>query len=251
MNRVSGPYVEMGSWAFGTVGTGNAQPDDGGPMIDNPYDWSGGDRFQAVAWGRGYLYGLTGPYGLVDDAPVSAAAELYEPFADGIRSGRYAASAGLDIFSGTIDTVDRSYFPVGAELVVGSVASLDKDVIDVAKLASSAFSTVLMAFTNSVLATHQLTPAARVVSDLTRHFGGTVAALGHPSCDFFLGGAIDIGDMGAELRLTPLFRTQSAALSAATNFGRPRHFVARWSSERCAEFTVLDAHWPSRQYVGC
>lgn len=220
-------------------------------MIDNPYDWSGSDRFQAVAWGRGYLYGLTGPFGLVDDAPASAAAELYEPFADGVRSGQCAASAGLDIFSGTIDTVDRSFFPVGAELVVESAASIAEDVIGVAKLASAAFSTVLMAFTNAVLATHQLTPTARVVPELARHFGGTVAALGHPSCDFFLGGAVDFDDAGAELRLTPLFRTQSAAYCAATDFGRPRHFVARWSSGRCAELTVLDAHWPSRQYVGC
>ena len=224
-------------------------------MIDNPYDAWGGDRFRAAAWGRGYLFGLTGPVGLagdeigdVADCATVAPTELSEPFIHGTRSGRYAADGGLDIFGGTIDTAERGYFPATAALRVDA-GDLDPDVVDMVTLASSAFSMVLMAFTNVVLANHESVPADRVSTALTRHFGDTVASLGRPPCDFFFGGAVDFADSGAEMRLTPLFRSRPAAQGAVADFGRPRSFVASWSSDRCERLTVLDAHWPARRVV--
>lgn len=220
-------------------------------MIDNPYDGCGGNRFRAAVWGRGYLFGLTGPVGVSEQTPACVSAEYRAVFADGARLGRSAATSGLDIFRGAIDTADRGWFPVTAELSVESAGCIDRDAIDVVRVAGSAFAMVLMTFTNVVLANHRVTPAPEVVAGLTRHFCRTVTALGRPACEFYLGGAVDFGDVGGELRLTPLFRSRAEARGAALDFGRPRHFVAGWSCGRPDTLTVLDAHWPSLRHIAC
>lgn len=218
-------------------------------MIDNPYDGCAGDRFAAAVWGRGYLFGLAGPADVPDQLPADLPPEYRTAFADGAARGHCAAVAGLDIFHGVIDSADRGWFPAAAELAVESARDVDGGAVDMVKVASSAFAMVLMAFTNVVLANHRLTPPDEVVDGLARHFSRTVAALGRPSCEFFLGGAVDFGDVGGELRLTPMYRSPTAARCAAIEFGRPRHFVVGWSTGRPGVLTVLDVQWPSLRRV--
>lgn len=224
----------------------------GGPMIDNPYDGCAGGRFAAAVWGRGYLYGLTGPVDAVDDvdpSPAALSAECRVAFADGAARGHCAAVTGLDIFHGAIDTADRSWFPATAELAVESADPVDGGALDMAKVASSAFAMVLMAATNVMLVNHRLTPPAEVADGLARHFSRTVTALGRPPCEFYLGGAVDLGDVGGELRLTPMYRLLAAARCAAIEFGRPRHFLVGWSTGRPGVLTLLDVHWPLMRRV--
>lgn len=220
-------------------------------MIDNPYDWAGGDHFRAVAWGRGYLFGLTGPTDDLEAVPESTAVELRSAFCEGMWLGHCAAACGLDIFRGPIDVLDREQFPADAELAVTSTGFIDLYVEAAVRVASSAFSTVLMAFTNVLLANHRSTSATEVAHQLDRHFVGTISSMGRRPCTFYVGGAVDFGEVGGELRLTPLFRAQSAARCAALEFGRPSHFVACWSADRSDTLTVLDAYWPALRGATC
>src|ERR1700756_581949 len=99
-------------------------------MIENPFDRDPFEPSQAVAWGQGFLFGLTGPLESVDQAPDSITEDVRDVFNEGVLSGQDAAIHGLDIFPPCIDTEEHEHIPPEAELtldVVGFIVEVAKD----------------------------------------------------------------------------------------------------------------------------
>ncbi len=69
-----------------------------GLMITNPFDQVPFDPSQALAWGQGFLFSLTGPLASTEQAPDSIADDVRDAFEKGVLAGQQAAIDGLDIF---------------------------------------------------------------------------------------------------------------------------------------------------------
>jgi hypothetical protein len=208
-------------------------------MITNPFDEPPFAPSQAEAWGQGFLFGLTGPMSSTEQAPDDIAEEVREAFEAGVLTGQQSAVNGLDIFPECVDTEEPEHVPLAAELSLegaGFVADLVKD----ATLASAAFSTAFMVALDIALATHHFTPPEEVINGITQQFFNTIEGLGRADCTFFIGGAIDLAQAGCQVKLTPLFRTQSQAHDAAVALGRSVFFVGEWHANQCGTMKVVE-----------
>jgi hypothetical protein len=210
-------------------------------MISNPYDMPPllpGNE-QAQAWGWGFLFGLSGPLYSTEQAPESIAQELLQPFEEGVLAGQQSAIYGLDIFPPYIDTEEGEHVPLSAELGLEGVSFVG-ELLQGAKLATAAFSTIFMVALDIALAAHHYTPPEQVIDGLNRDFFKVIEALGREDCAFFVGGGIDFSQRGAQLQLTPLYRTQELAHAAATGLGRALWFVGEWHANQCGTMTIVE-----------
>jgi hypothetical protein len=211
----------------------------GRPLIENPFDQDPFAPSQAFAWGQGFLFGLTGPFESTEQAPDEISEDVREAFEKGVLSGQQAAIDGLDIFPQCVDTEEQEHVPLAAELGL-EAAGFAVELIEAAKLASAAFSTCFMAALDIALAAHHFTPPEEVIDGITEKFFGTIEALGHEDCNFFIGGAVDLEAAGCQLKLTPLFRTPEQAHDAAVSFGRPVFFVGEWHANQCGRMKLIE-----------
>lgn len=207
--------------------------------ITNPFDQEPFAPSQALAWGQGFLFGMTGPLYSREQAPDSIGDDVREAFEQGVLAGQQAAIDGLNIFPQCIDTEEQEHVPLAAELGLEG-AGFIADLVEGAKLASAAFSTIFMAALDIALAAHHFTPPEEVIYGITQQFFGTIENLGRDDCAFYLGGAVDLNVAGCQLQLTRLFRTQEQAHDAAVGLGRTLWFVAEWHANQCGSMTLID-----------
>jgi hypothetical protein len=80
-------------------------------VITNPFDQDPFARSQAVAWGQGFLSGLTGPFESNEQAPEGSTEDVLEAFDQDVLAGRQAAIDRLDIFPRWVNTEDARGFP--------------------------------------------------------------------------------------------------------------------------------------------
>ncbi len=59
------------------------------------------------------------------------------------------------------------------------------------------------------------------------------------SMELFIGGGVDPEAFGCELNMTPIFRSQDAAVSAARALGRPKWLVVSWRTDQSAGVKLL------------
>jgi hypothetical protein len=59
------------------------------------------------------------------------------------------------------------------------------------------------------------------------------------SMELFIGGAVDTAQAGCELLLTSVFRTETAAESAARALGRPQWLVISWRTDQSGSIGVV------------
>ena len=208
-------------------------------MITNPFDQAPFAPSQAVAWGQGFLFGLTGPFESTEQAPDSIAEEVREAFDEGVLVGQQAAIDGLDIFPICVDTEEGEHIPLAASLALDA-AGFAADLAKKVATASAAFSFTFMTALDIALAAHHFTPPERVIDGITQQFFGTIESFGRDDCAFFIGGGVDLDTAGCQLQLTPLFRTQQQAHDSAVAFGRALFFVGEWHANQCGLMTLIE-----------
>src|SRR5262249_10150916 len=147
---------------------------------------------------------------------------------------------GLDVFPKCVDTEEPEHVPLSAELSLEGVTFFVEVVEDFGKLGTAAFSLAFMSALDIALATHHFTPPEEVINGITQQFFNTIEGLGRADCTFFIGGAIDPAQAGCQLKLTPLFRTQSQAHDAAIALGRSVFFVGEWHANQCGTMKVVE-----------
>ncbi len=210
-------------------------------MITNPYDQPpmAPGNVQAQAWGWGYLFGLTGPFYSAEQPPDVIGAELLQEFQVGVLAGQQDAINGLNIFPAFIDTAEEHHIPLSVELGMEGV-NLAAELWHGAKLASASFSCIFMVLLDIALATHHYTPPEQVIEGLNMEFFKVIETMGRQDCAFFLGGGVDLDAPGAQLALTPLYRTSEQARAAAVGLGRAQWFVGEWHANQCGTMTVVE-----------
>jgi hypothetical protein len=208
-------------------------------VITNPFDQDPFDPSQAVAWGQGFLFGLTGPFESTEQAPDSITEDVREAFEQGVLAGQQSAIDGLDVFPQCVDTEEPEHIPLAASLSLEG-AGFVADLLNHATKASAAFSLAFMLALDIALAAHHFTPPEEVIDGITEKFFGTIEAFGRNDCAFFIGGAVDLDVAGCQLQLTPLFRTQEQAHKSALAFGRTIFFVGEWHANQCGFMQLIE-----------
>ena len=57
--------------------------------------------------------------------------------------------------------------------------------------------------------------------------------------ELFVGAAVDKANLGCELKLTSIFRSQEAATAAARGLSRPEWLVASWRTDQSGGVTIV------------
>jgi hypothetical protein len=78
------------------------------------------------------------------------------------------------------------------------------------------------------------------ISEVAATLNEQLASVGFSeSLVLFLGGGVDTSATGCELQLTPIFRDQGAAVSAAQAIGRPQWLVVSWRTDQSGGATIV------------
>lgn len=212
-------------------------------MLTNPYEEvprePGND--QAVAWGHGFLFGLTGPLQGGESPPGDVADDLLPVFEEGQLAGQQATIDGLEVFPQCISTREEHHIPLSVEIGF-EAASYVMEAYRAGRLllAGAAFASGVMLLLDIALSAHQFTPPEDAIDRISRDMMGNLQSLGRANCEFYVGGGVDFAAADCELQLSRLFRTQDQAKSAALSIGRNIWFVGYWAANQCGYLTLLD-----------
>ncbi len=197
------------------------------PQVESP---------QSRSWGRGFAFGFQGPPA---DMPTPADIEDTDAFQQGVVAGQQATESGLDFGSDVCVDLNKES-PTGIDLVPSGfeVITVGREVAHAA-FGGAIFSAVLLIIDLSIgLQTHYDDPgealqaAASALEQLLADMGI------NDSMELFIGGGVDTGVAQCELKLTPVFRSENAARSAAQALGRPKFLVVGWCTDQCGGMTL-------------
>lgn len=209
-------------------------------MNQNPYDTEPYAPEVALAWGEGFLYGLTGPLYSDDTLPETVPGDHVDAFNEGRLAGQQEAINGITIAPDCIDTEEHHAIPLWAEIGVEGLDVAGTYILHAAKIGSTAFAAGFMIMLDIALAAHTYTEPDLAAERITTDFVRRLQDLGREDCDFFIAGAIDYEAPGCQLRLSPLYREQSQAKEWASGAERAIWFVGRWRGNQCSNLTVVD-----------
>lgn len=212
-------------------------------MITNPFDQPPFAPEQALAWGQGFIFGLTGPLASTEDAPADLSDDVREAFEDGRLAGQQSSADGLDVFPQCVDTEEQEHLPLAVEVGFEGFSGLFetlKGLFQGTKILGGIFSAGFMTLLDIALAAHHFTDPDQAIDRITSDFFGTIQSFGRADCAFYLGVGVDLDAKGCELQLTPLFRTQQQAHDAAVAIGRTVWFVGEWHANQCGTMNVID-----------
>jgi hypothetical protein len=207
------------------------------PQVESP---------QSRSWAAGFLYGFQGPAQssfAQEDVPT----EDRDAFNLGVLAGQDAAINGLSLENVCVDLnvepPSLVHFTTDAATeVVFSAFGIVKFGLHVAGLSAEAIIAVINL--SIALETFSDDPTTAITERATRlqeslHEIGVENAM-----ELFIGGGVDTTSTGCELQLTPIFRDQAAAVTAAQAIGRQHWLVVRWQTNQSGGISVADADTP-------
>lgn len=212
-------------------------------MIRNPYEEPpmepGND--QALAWGQGLLFGLTGPLQGGEAPPENLDGGVFDAFASGQLAGQQFSMDGLDVFPECISTSEEHHVPLTVEIGFEG-ATYVMEAFHAGKLfvAGAAFSAGVMILLDIALSAHHFTPPEEVIDRISNDMMSSLQSLGRDDCEFYVGGGVDFEAVGCELKLTRLFRTRDQARSAAGDLRRNIWFVGYWTANQCSTLDLVE-----------
>ena len=200
------------------------------PQVESP---------QSRSWGRGFAFGFQGPPASV---ATPANVEDSDAFQQGVSTGQQAASNGLDIVPDACVDLNAEppsvidLTPAGFEALV-----IRKEFI-ARSFGGAIFSAVLLLVDLSIgLQTHFDDPGAALQARAVA-LQQLLSDMGiNDSMELFIGGGIDFNVAGCELKLTPMFRSASAARSAAQAMGRPSLVIVSWRTDQSGGMTLVES----------
>jgi hypothetical protein len=208
------------------------------PQVESP---------QSRSWAKGFVWGFEGPANSSlpqDDLTI----EDNDAFDQGVLAGQNSAINGLELDHPCIDLNVESpalshpfevkNFPEAADVGLEAIATA----VEVAEVGLAAFfgSGILLAVGLSIgLETFSDDPGA-VISENATRIQDQLSEMGFTaSFMLFVGGAIDLGQAGCELKMTSIFRRLEDAKAAAMAMGRPHFVVASWRSDQSGGVEVV------------
>lgn len=211
-------------------------------MVQNPYlTVPQVESDASLSWEAGFLYGFQGPEQSTfaqGDAPSSDG----DAFNQGVLDGQNAAINGLDLGTPCIDlNVEPPSFAhfatdAGIEGAFAAATYLGKHFMAYGLegiVAIINLSIALETFSDDPDAA--LAARANRVQDQLNTLGFT------NSMELFFGGGVDLSATSCELQVTPIFRRQEDATSAARSLGRDRWLVVGWRSDQCNGIRTIDS----------
>jgi hypothetical protein len=194
---------------------------------------------QSRSWAMGFGFGFQGPSESTM-TPADIAPEDVDAFNQGILAGQDAAINGLAFEQGCVDLhAEGPSLPhlaadgtiEGSMTVFGIVAEgFAKAVLD---------GVLLVVNLSLSLETFSDDPDA-ALGQQSAAIQGRLQQMGiQTSMELFIGGAVDTAQAGCELLLTSVFRTETAAESAARALGRPQWLVISWRTDQSGSIGVV------------
>lgn len=208
------------------------------PQVESP---------QSRSWAQGFVWGFEGPANSSlpqDDLTI----EDNDAFDRGVLVGQDSAINGLELDHPCVDLnveppallhpLEVKNFPEAVDVGLEAVTTG----VEVAELGLAALfgSGILLTVGLSMgLETFSDDPGAVITENATR-IQDQLSEMGFTaSFRLFVGGAIDIGQAGCELKLTSIFRQLEDAKAAAIAMGRPHFIVASWRSDQSGRVEVV------------
>ncbi|SDP44777.1 hypothetical protein [Afipia sp. GAS231] len=202
------------------------------PQVESP---------QSRSWGRGFAFGFQGPPASL---PTPGDVEDTDAFQQGVAAGQDAATNGLDVFPDACVDLNAER-PPGLDLTPAGfeAITIGRELFHKA-FGGAIFSAVLLIIDLSIgFQTHFDDPAAAMQA-ATGALQQLLANMGiSDSMELFIGGGVDTNVAHCELKLTPVFRSESAARSAAQALGRPKFLVVSWRTDQSGGMTLVDSNF--------
>jgi len=218
-------------------------------MITNPYTGANGED----AWRKGFGYGFAGP-AYTDASPPSEAAppiapELIDAFNEGRLVGQQYAANGLpidpeymDVSEETSTLTETAHVLEGADVGKDVIAALFSTAKAAEHLAHGIAGGVVLLIELAITLPHQYKTPEDVLPGLGEQFVNALADLGiQDTLDLYCAVGIDLNAAGQQFRFSPIYRSIDQARSAAGTMGRADWVIARWSTNQCGGFELVDA----------
>ncbi|MFC5740543.1 hypothetical protein [Dyella tabacisoli] len=200
------------------------------PQIEGP---------KSRSWGRGLVFGFQGPPASVT---TPANEEDADAFQQGVLAGQQAATNGLDVLTDTCVDLHKES-PATADLVPAGFEAvlIGKDIVEAAFASTIVGAVLLLVDLSANATTHFDDPDKALQADAIA-LQQLLNDMGiNDSMALFIGGGVDNTVAQCELKLTPIFRSQDAARSAALAFARPSYVVVSWRTDQSGGMTLVDS----------
>jgi hypothetical protein len=210
-------------------------------MLENPFLTPPQvESRQSRSWAMGFAFGFQGP-AQSTMTPADIQPEDADAFNEGVLAGQNAAINGLALAAPCVDLNSEGpsvpHFAVDGTLEGGiTIFSIVKHGF----FASIGESVLLIVNLSIALETFSDDPdtalqqQASALQTLLQMMG-----MEDPMV-LFLGGAVDPSNVGCELMLTPVFRSQQATSDAARKIGRAKWVVAAWQTNQSGGVRIVD-----------
>lgn len=186
------------------------------------------------SWAMGFAFGFQGP-DHSSMTPADIQPEDADAFDVGVLAGQEAAINGLPFRQSCVDL--HSEGPSVPHLAVEGGVDAGIAVFSLLKngfhLFGSIAEGVISIVTLSIALETFSDDPGTALEERAAALQGLLQRMGiEDSMVLFVGGAVDLSAFGCELLLTPIFRSQEAAESAARATGRPKWLVASWRTDQ-------------------
>jgi hypothetical protein len=205
------------------------------PQVEGP---------QSRSWAAGFLFGFQGPAFSVS-APSDLPIEDLEAFEMGSLTGQQAA---IDGWPTTDQCIDLNVHPPSlahftADLIIEGGFSVAGIVLVGVHVAGLFFEGVIAIVNLSIaLETFSDSPST-ALGEAAQGLQGKMQELGiSASIELFMGGGVDLQSPACGLLLTPMFRSQESAASAARALGRSQWLVVAWRTDQSGGMRIVETN---------
>jgi len=204
------------------------------PQVEGP---------ESRSWAAGFLFGFQGP-SFSTSAPEDLSVEDLPAFESGSLAGQQAA---IDGWPTTTDCIDLNLEPPSLPHFAADFFSEGGftvgGIVLVGVHVTGLFFEGIIALVNLSIAAETFSddPAARL-AQAAQGLQSNLSDVGiSASMELFVGGGVDLDSPQCGLKITPIFRTQEAAASAARALGRNEWLVVSWRTDQSGGMSVVQA----------
>jgi hypothetical protein len=192
---------------------------------------------QSRSWGFGFAFGFKGP-ARSSMTPADIQPEDADAFDQGVLAGQNAAIGGIALSQTCVNL--HAEGGIGPHLLL-EVPEGVMWIADITEGLAGGIAGTVLFFINLSIALETFTddPDKRL-SEAANSLKTQIHDMGfEESMEMFIGGGVDISASGCELKLTPIFATNDAAVEAAKALQRPHWLVASWRTDQSGGARVV------------
>lgn len=194
---------------------------------------------QSRSWGQGFAAGFQEP---LASLMTPADAEDSDAFQQGVGAGQQAATEGLSFMTDPCVDLNRESGPSGFELAGSGFEAImvGRDLF-IKAFSGAALGAVVGLLNLSIALETFFDDPQEAISSRAQKLQSLLNNMGiTDSMELFIGGAVDLNARGCELKLTPVFRSESSARAAAESFGRSSLLVVSWRTDQSGGIKLVD-----------